>query len=192
MAHADPASAKAALRLALQSQRKGLAREAPDAGARAADSAPLERFGGHATIAGYLARGSEIDPEPLMRRFGAAGARLALPVALTPGGPLAFRAYQIGDPLSPDACGVPAPSDGAALLRPDLVIVPLLAFDRRGGRMGRGGGHYDRTLAKLRAEGAVFALGLAYAGQAVAQVPCEPHDQRLDAILTEKGYIEVR
>ena len=75
---------------------------------------------------------------------------------------------------------------------PRLVICPLLAFDRAGGRLGQGGGHYDRTLAVLRAQGPVFVLGLAYAGQEVAALDLEPHDQRLDAILTETGYTRFR
>ncbi len=73
-----------------------------------------------------------------------------------------------------------------------MVIAPLLAFDRGGGRLGQGGGHYDRTLEALRVQGRVFVVGLAYAGQEVAEVPSEPHDQKLDAILTETGYIEFR
>ena len=76
---------------------------------------------------------------------------------------------------------------------PDLIIAPLLAFDRAGGRLGQGGGHYDRTIAALRARGPLFVIGLAYAGQEIEAVPrMKPHDQRLDAILTEIGYIEVR
>jgi 5-formyltetrahydrofolate cyclo-ligase len=77
-------------------------------------------------------------------------------------------------------------------VRPDLVIAPLLAFDRAGGRIGQGGGHYDRTIAALRTQGPLFVIGLAFAGQEVAELPHEPHDQRLDAILTETAYIEVR
>ena len=73
-----------------------------------------------------------------------------------------------------------------------MVIAPLLAFDRGGGRLGQGGGLYDRTLEALRVQGRVFVVGLAYAGQEVAEVPSEPHDQKLDAILTETGYIEFR
>ena len=75
-------------------------------------------------------------------------------------------------------------------MRPDLVIAPLLAFDRFGGRLGLGAGYYDRTLEALRAHGPVFVVGLAFAGQEVARVPCDIHDQRLDAILTEKAYSE--
>ena len=74
---------------------------------------------------------------------------------------------------------------------PDLVIAPVPAFDRRGGRVGQGGGHYDRTLEALRAGKKVFVLGLAYSGQEIEAAPMESHDQKLDAILTETGYIEV-
>jgi 5-formyltetrahydrofolate cyclo-ligase len=79
----------------------------------------------------------------------------------------------------------------AGSVSPELVVAPLLAFDRHGGRLGQGGGHYDRTLANLRAKGRVFILGLAYAGQEVDAIPIEPHDQRLDAVLTEAGYREL-
>ena len=90
-------------------------------------------------------------------------------------------------PLPRDAAGVPAPGPDAPELTPDLVVVPLLAFDGAGARLGQGGGYYDRTLAALRAAGPVVALGLAYAGQEVARLPVEAHDQRLDAVLTEAG-----
>jgi 5-formyltetrahydrofolate cyclo-ligase len=192
MAITDPASAKTMLRLALKDQRKALASEAPDAGERAAGHVPAERIGGWSVVAGYRSRGHEVDPVPLMTCLAAAGAQLALPVALAKDAALEFRAWSPGDPLKPDAYNIPSPIAEAPIVRPDLIIVPLMAFDRVGGRMGRGGGHYDRTLAALRAEGRLFALGLAYAGQEVAQVPREPHDQLLDAIATEKAYIEVR
>jgi 5-formyltetrahydrofolate cyclo-ligase len=74
---------------------------------------------------------------------------------------------------------------------PNLIIAPLLGFDRRGGRLGQGAGHYDRTLADLRKDRPVFVLGLAYAGQEVEAVPIDAHDQRLDAILTETAFMEV-
>jgi len=86
---------------------------------------------------------------------------------------------------------VPAPPPSASPVHPDLVIAPVLAFDRRGGRLGQGGGHYDRTLARLRRQRPVFVLGVAFAGQEVDAVPMGPHDQRLDAIVTETAYIEV-
>jgi 5-formyltetrahydrofolate cyclo-ligase len=191
MVHASDASAKRALRLAVRDQRSTLSAAAPDAGARAAERLPIARFVDVRIVAGYRPLGGEIDPLPLMRRLTAAGARLALPVATARDAALCFRAYAPGDRLAPDFCGIEAPTTEAPLVRPDLVIVPLLAFDHAGGRIGQGGGHYDRTLAALRAEGPTFALGLAFAGQEVAAIPGEPHDQRLDAILTEMSYIEV-
>lgn len=87
---------------------------------------------------------------------------------------------------------MPTPPASAPQVTPGTVICPLLAFDKAGGRLGQGGGHYDRTLAALRATGPVFVLGTAYAGQEVEALVMEPHDQRLDAILTENGYTELR
>jgi len=190
MVHASPASAKTVLRLELRGRRRALAKETPDAAELAVSRLPAALLKAHPIVGGYRAQGAEIDPWPLMHAFAAAGARLALPVALSAEAPLVFRAYAAGDGLAPDAFNVPAPTADAELVEPDLVITPLLAFDRAGGRIGQGGGHYDRTLAALRAKRRVFVLGLAYAGQAVARIPREAHDQRLDAILTEKAYIE--
>jgi 5-formyltetrahydrofolate cyclo-ligase len=191
MAHASPASAKTVLRLALRARRKMLAAETPNAADLAAGLFPSGRLAGLTIAAGYRAKGDEIDPRPLLNRLAQAGVGLALPAALARDRPLVFRAYAPGDRLEPDVCGVAAPTCDAPVVRPDLVVAPLLAFDRKGGRMGQGRGHYDRTLQALRLGGGVFVLGLAYAGQEVADIPLEAHDQRLDAILTERGYIEV-
>jgi 5-formyltetrahydrofolate cyclo-ligase len=179
------------LRASLRDLRKTLSAQTPDAAARAAALFPDHWIVPGAVVAGYRALGREIDPWPLMARLSRAEMRLALPAADSADAPLAFRAFSDGDPLAPDAFGIAAPLPSAPLVTPNLIITPLLAFDRFGGRIGQGGGHYDRTLAGLRAGGAVFVIGLAYAGQEVARVPLEPHDQRLDAILTEKAYIEV-
>lgn len=181
---------KAALRARMRRRRRGLARRAPHAAEAAAEGLPLERLPAFAMFAGYHAMGSELDPSPLIRRLGATGALFALPVAIAADAPLVFRAWEPDVTLEPDAVGVPSPPLGAAELHPDLVICPVLAFDRKGGRLGQGGGHYDRTIANLRASKRIFVLGLAYAGQEVEQAPCAEHDQRLDAVLTEDGYIE--
>jgi len=142
-------------------------------------------------VAGYSRAGSEIDPAPVMaelaRRAGGA-LRLALPATTALDAPLSFRAWAPGQALAPDLMGLAAPPASAPAVRPDLVIAPLLAFDARGGRLGQGGGHYDRTLAALRAHGPVFVLGLAFAGQEVEALELAPHDQRLDAVLTDEGY----
>jgi 5-formyltetrahydrofolate cyclo-ligase len=191
MVHASDASAKTMLRMQARALRREAARSAPDAAKQVLAHLPPAVLSRATIVAGYLAQGAEIDPWPLMAAFAEAGAALALPAAPSLDAPLAFRAWTQGDSLQPDAAGIPAPTVAAPEVEPDLIITPLLAFDRLGGRMGQGGGHYDRTLKALRAKGPVFALGLAYAGQQVARVPTEPHDQALDAILTEKGYIEV-
>ena len=190
MVHASPASAKTLLRLQMRDRRRQLAAQAPEAGRMAVAALPPSILTSARIVAGYRPRGAEIDPWPLMAAFVRAGAILALPVALDRDTPLIFRGFTDGDPLAPDACNILAPLPEAATVEPDLVITPLLAFDSRGRRMGQGGGHYDRTLEALRARRRVFVLGLAFSGQQVARIPAESHDQSLDAILTENGYIE--
>jgi 5-formyltetrahydrofolate cyclo-ligase len=128
--------------------------------------------------------GSEIDPAPLGRRLAASGVALALPVVVAPDAPLIFRRAAEDAALVPDALGIPAPGPEAETVTPDLIVTPLLGFDAYGGRIGQGGGFYDRTLASLRAKAQVFALGLAYDGQDVDRLAREPHDQRLDGVLT--------
>lgn len=142
-------------------------------------------------IAAYHPVGAEIDPLPLARALVAqGGADLALPVTVDRESPLEFRLWTADMVLEPDALGASAPPADAPRVRPDLVITPLLAFDRFGGRLGQGGGHYDRTLEALRASGPVLVLGLAFAGQEVDRLELDAHDQRLDALLTETGYME--
>ena len=182
---------KAALRAELRRRRAQLAKALPDAPHRVAALAPLQQIVPGLVVSAYQPLGSELDPWPLASRLKAAGARLALPVAARRDAPLVFRMFDAGLALEPDAFGIPAPPSSAPEVSPDLVIAPLLGFDRRGNRLGQGAGHYDRTLANLRAAKAVFVMGLAYAGQEVDQIPSEPHDQRLDAVLTDTGYIEV-
>lgn len=184
--------AKSELRRTLRVRRRQLAAACPDAAQRAAEALPLSKLPAFAIFGGYHAMGAELDPSPLIRRLGATGAMFCLPVSLARDAPLIFRAWEPEQVMIPDAVNVPAPPSSAPQLHPDLVICPLLAFDRSGGRLGQGGGFYDRTLANLRAAKPVFVLGLAYAGQEVEELPTEAHDQRLDAILTETGYIEVQ
>jgi 5-formyltetrahydrofolate cyclo-ligase len=151
----------------------------------------VERLPAFSAFAGYCPTGSEMDPRPLMTRLAEGGAQPCLPVAASRDAPLEFRLWDPREPLEPDAFGIPAPPPWADAVSPDLVIAPLLAFDRRGNRLGQGAGHYDRTLANLRAEKTVFVLGLAYSGQEVDVLPAEAHDEPLDAILTETEYIEL-
>lgn len=172
----------------MRALRRQLAAGAPDAARRVTANLP-EGWPETpvATYGVYHPIGSELDPGAIR----IAGARQALPVVVDRDASLVFRLYQPGDPLEPDALGLPAPTQDVEVVFPDVVFVPLLAFDRRGGRLGQGGGFYDRTLAALRARGPVLAVGLAYAGQEVDHLVLEPHDQRLDAILTETAFIPI-
>jgi 5-formyltetrahydrofolate cyclo-ligase len=180
---------KARLRRRLRALRRDLARDRDAASERAAALAPLHLWSEAAMVAGYLAMETEIDPAPLLRRLAAQGATILLPVVEAPAAPLVFREAGAPERLAPDLAGLPAPPPSAAAGVPDLVVTPLLAFDRAGGRLGLGGGFYDRTLRDLRRRGAVIAIGLAFAGQEIAQAPMGACDERLDAVLTERGYI---
>ena len=139
------------------------------------------------SVAGYAAIGSEADPAELLRQLDAAGHVCSLPAVETRSAPLVFRRWRPGDPLEPGDHGTRAPSRTAPLCRPDIVLVPLLAFDAAGRRLGYGGGYYDRTLAALRAEGQpVAAVGVAFSAQEAQDLPEDEFDQRLDWIVTEK------
>lgn len=139
-----------------------------------------------AVVAGFWPMGAEIDIRPLLRRLERAGHALALPVTPPRGAPLTFRRWHWGGALMPGRFGTSQPPASAETVLPDFLLVPLLAFDRQGGRLGYGGGYYDRTLAALpRAR----AIGVAFAAQEVPAVPCGPHDRPLPGIATERGFI---
>lgn len=186
-----PNTDKAVLRARARAVRRALKAETPDAAARAAALAPLARLvPQRAWVAAiYHPLGAELDPGPLAVRLAEAGAAIAAPVVVERDAPLVFR-LQTDDERGVDALGIAVPAADAPEVTPDLVIVPLLAFDRSGARLGQGGGYYDRTLAQLRDRGAVLAVGLAYAGQEVERVPADAFDQRLDGVLTETAYLD--
>jgi 5-formyltetrahydrofolate cyclo-ligase len=131
--------------------------------------------------------GREIDIRPLLLALAGRGHPIVLPVTPKRGLPLVFRQWRPGEPLSRGPMGTRQPESGETL-RPDWLLVPLLAFDRAGRRLGYGGGYYDRTLATL--PGAI-ALGCGYAAQELPEVPAGPEDWRLDAVATEAGVIRI-
>lgn len=180
---------KQELRAALSERRAQAAAADPDAGLRLAGHWPVTLSPG-VVISGYRRFRSEIDPAPLMAWLAEQGARLCLPVTQE-NEALTFRAYAPGDPLIKSRFGVLEPADAAALLTPDILLVPLLGFDRAGHRLGYGQGHYDRTLQALRARRPTVAVGVAFAAQEVAALPAEPHDERLDWVLTPDGAIAI-
>ncbi len=140
-----------------------------------------------AVVAGYAAIGSEADPFPLMAALANQGHALCLP--RTEGKALTFRAWKPGDPLVVGRMNIPEPDAKAKERRPDLLLVPLLAFDRHGYRLGYGGGYYDRYLREHRGKRTIRAIGIAYAGQAVDDLPRGEGDERLDAVVTEERVI---
>jgi 5-formyltetrahydrofolate cyclo-ligase len=145
-----------------------------------------------ACVSGFSPIGSEINPLPLMRQLAGRGARLALPVVGGRGRPLVFRAWAFGEPLGKGVWGIREPRPDAPEVKPDILLVPLAAFDRTGHRIGYGAGYYDLTLAALRAEKPALAIGLAYAAQEIAAVPATARDVRLDLVLTELQAIDCR
>lgn len=144
-----------------------------------------------AVVAGYWPMRGEIDVRPLLAGLAERGHITALPVVAAPRRPLVFRRWAPGDPLADGAFGTRHPVDVAPEVRPHCLLVPLLAFDRRGYRLGYGGGFYDRTIAALKAAGGVVTVGIAYAGQEVEAVPAEPHDEALDWVVTERAFIRI-
>ena len=143
-------------------------------------------------VSGFSPLKSEINPLPLLRKLAEAGARLALPVVAGRGQPLIMRSYAFGQPLNSGVWGIREPKDDAPEVEPDIVIVPLAAFDRRGNRIGYGAGYYDMTINRLRGRKTVTAVGIAYAAQEVPEVPVTERDARLDLVLTERDVIDCR
>lgn len=140
------------------------------------------------TIAGYMPIRTELSPLPAMAAL-AATHQVCVPVVQGAGLPLEFHVWTPGAVMVPGAFGAHVPQDAIPAV-PDTVIVPMVAFDARGGRLGYGGGFYDRTLQGLRAANpALQVVGFAYDAQEVAEVPLEPTDQRLDAIITQSRIV---
>jgi 5-formyltetrahydrofolate cyclo-ligase len=184
---------KADLRAAALASRDALSGEQRTAAAEAMATRglPFEVMPG-AVVSGYSPIRSEIDPAPLMRALAARGARLALPAVMARGKSLAFRAWSPDDRLLLGPLGILEPSPAAAEIIPDIMLVPLAAFDRLGHRIGYGAGHYDYTLAHLRKMKPVTAIGLAFAAQEIEAVPALQHDVALDYVLTETQMFDFR
>jgi 5-formyltetrahydrofolate cyclo-ligase len=193
----DPRAIKGDLRLAAMARRDAIpAAERLSAAQRIAERGlPQDvgqRVGPGVTVSGYSPLKSEISPLPLMRRCADAGAALALPVVVGRGKPLIMRAWSFGAPLGSGVWGIREPTADAAKVFPDILLVPLLAFDRTGHRIGYGAGYYDMTIAALRTRKPVVAIGIALAAQEIAAVPATPRDARLDLVLTERDVIDFR
>jgi 5-formyltetrahydrofolate cyclo-ligase len=179
-------AAKAELRIAARADRDTLATpDAADAVAQHVLASGLILPG--AKVSAYLAMGSELDPAPTIAALAARGHAALMPVVTGRGQPLLFRHWRPGDRLVKGPLGTRTPHPDALEDDPDVLLVPLLAFDAAGYRLGYGGGYYDRTLRSLRGRRKIIAIGLAYTGQEVTSVPHEAYDERLDAVATELG-----
>jgi 5-formyltetrahydrofolate cyclo-ligase len=180
---------KAALRQEMHARREPLSVPERVAAATAlalhADALlALVSASGRPVVSSYRAIGPELDPKLLEAALAVRGAQLCLPVMVGRSRPLLFRRYADGDALVARTWGIQEPADTAAVVTPDIMLVPLLAVDGTGARLGYGGGFYDRTLRDLRRNGRVVAVGIAYEVQVVAAVPTEDYDERLDQLLT--------
>jgi 5-formyltetrahydrofolate cyclo-ligase len=143
-------------------------------------------------ISGFMPLKNEINPLPLLQKLAEAGARLALPAIAGRGKPLIMRAWEFGAPLDRGQWGIREPKPDAPEVEPDILLVPLLAFDRAGYRLGYGAGYYDMTIHRLRGLKPVTAVGIAFAAQEVPKIPTTPRDERLDLVLTEREVIDLR
>jgi 5-formyltetrahydrofolate cyclo-ligase len=174
-------------------QRDALSVEACADAARVIAAAPLPiELPPGAIVAGYSPINSELDPFPLMRALAGKGAVLALPVIIAREHALIFREWQPEEGLVRGPYGIFQPLSDAEEVDPDIVLVPLAAFDRAGHRIGYGRGYYDRTLQNLRAMKKITVIGLAFAVQEIEVVPRLPHDEQLDCVLTEHELIDLR
>jgi 5-formyltetrahydrofolate cyclo-ligase len=190
---AKSTSSKAELRAAALAAREALseAQRAAAAQALADHGLPVAITSGM-IVSGYAPIRSEIDPTPLMLKLAAQGVRLALPTVAARGQALTFRAWSPRDKMVQGSLGIPEPSPAAAELVPDLMLVPLAAFDRLGHRIGYGAGHYDYTFAHLRKVKTVTGIGVAFAVQEIEAVPALAHDVALDYVLTEVRTFDFR
>ena len=177
-------------------RRRGLAhRDALSPAARREKSLAIATHGAEAlshgigglTVAGYHAIRSEADVGFLLNLLEQAGAQLALPAVLDRE-TIVFRSHLPHVPLVAGGFGTMAPGEGAALVEPDVLLMPLSVFDEKGNRIGYGAGHYDRAIDRLQAIGRrPVLIGVAFDLQEVPSVPAEPHDVPLDGIVTESG-----
>lgn len=179
---------KKSLRAEARAKRRAIPADEQEDAAKAVAHGDLNFLGDEPGIlAAYYPVRSEFDCLPLSKRLSVDGWRLALPV-IVGCAPLEFHEWRLGAPVVTGPFGIPQPASGE-IVAPAVLLVPLLAFDKRCYRLGYGGGHYDRTLASLRQNGGVVAVGLAFDSQEVDEVPVCPYDEQLDWILTPSGAI---
>ena len=185
----DASAAKARLRAEAIARRDALPADVRHAASRKIAEIGLGFLGSQAAaaVSGFMAIGAELDPAVLLEVLHLYGHPLALPAIQPKGQPLRFRSWAPGEPLVTRLWGIREPNPEAPEIEPDILLVPLLAFDAAGHRLGYGAGYYDRTLKRLRGMKPIVAVGIAYDEQEVASVPHHAGDERLDWALTPSG-----
>lgn len=183
----DAADEKKRLRSEILARRAAAHQADPEAGKRLASTLSAVDLARSSVVAAYWPLRDELDPRPAMLALLGLGHLLCLPVVVGAGRPLVFRAWTPEVSLVPAGFGTQVPAADAVERTPSVLLVPLVGFDDEGYRLGYGGGFYDRTLAMLRAEGPVLAIGIGYDAQRVERLPREATDERLDWIVTESG-----
>jgi len=182
------AALKQELRVRALERRAALKERAPELSRKLAgvflDRIPIPAG---AVVSAYIAIGEEADPSPLLEALRARGHAIALPRVVGRGKPLDFHLYEAGAALVPGGFGLSEPGRDWPKRDPDVLVLPLLAFDASGYRIGYGAGFYDRTLSKLRAERDVLAVGYAFSVQEFPDLPHDDYDERLDWVVTENG-----
>ena len=182
-----PSPEKSDLRAAAREKRASLKHPGfAQAIARHAESLTLKKG---AVVGGYHALADEADPALLLERLTLLGCHIAFPRVVAKDAPLEFHRVPDGEILRPGSFGIHEPLGHWPVVTPSLLLVPLLAFDAQGHRLGYGGGYYDRTLAALKN---VTAIGIAYAGQEIGSLPHDAHDMALDGVLTDQGFRRFR
>jgi 5-formyltetrahydrofolate cyclo-ligase len=174
---------KTGLRKLYKQKRADLNKEQPKAGDALVENFPVF-IGSSCVVAGYLPIQNEIDPLPLMRFLEDKGAQLCLPRLNKVTNSLNFHEYNFGDELKSGSLGVYEPMFDAKIVRPTIMLVPLLAFDKNGYRLGYGGGYYDKAIAVAQEKGKLVTIGLGFAEQCIEKIPAEAHDKKLDYVLT--------
>jgi len=180
---------KARLRAGALARREALGAEERERASRIVSQTVLglPELAAPGPVSGFWPIRSEIDIRPVLEALHGSGRTLALPAVTRAG--LIFRRWAPGDPVAVTAFGLTVPLPAAPVVNPAILLVPLSAFDRHGGRLGYGKGHYDGAIAALSASGRITTVGVAFAVQEVAAVPREPHDRRLDLVVTETAVI---
>lgn len=191
MAKLSPEQFKAELRETYLAKRDAMPAEVRTAAAEAIAARPFPyQIKPGVVVSAYAPMRSELNPVPLMRKLADAGATLALPVTGPRGKPLVMREWAFGQPLTSGVWGIREPTAAAPEAWPDILLVPLAVYDRKGNRIGYGAGYYDLTINRMRVLKPVIAIGLAYHNQHAAVVPSTSRDARLDLVLTEREVID--